>query len=63
VFADAKEVDTHLLGQDSMFDQVPDGLGMGDGAVVIVVSDVAEGIEAENQWKLLSPAGGISHDS
>jgi hypothetical protein len=59
VFADSKEVHAHLLGQDTMFDQVPDGLGMGDRAVVIVVGDVAEGIEAEDEWEPPSPAGGI----
>jgi len=49
VLTDAKEVDPHLVGEDPLFDEVADRLGMGDRAVVFVVGDVAESVEPEDQ--------------
>jgi hypothetical protein len=49
VFTDPEEVHAHLVGKDTLLDNVADRLGVGEGAVVIVVGDIAEGVEAEDE--------------
>jgi hypothetical protein len=49
MFADSDEVDPDLVGDDTLFHEVPDRLGMRQRAVVSVVGDVAEGVEPEDQ--------------
>jgi hypothetical protein len=51
VFTDPEVVRPDLVGQDTLFDKVPDRSGMGERAVVIVVGDIAEGVQAENKWE------------
>src|SRR5260221_2545202 len=51
VFANPKEVHADLVGQDPLLDEVPDGLRVREGAVVLVVRDIAEGVEAKAQWE------------
>jgi hypothetical protein len=60
VFPDPEEVHADLVGEDTLFDDVADRLGMGEGAVVIVVGDIAEGIEAEDEGELRRFASGSS---
>ena len=52
VFTDSEEVDADLVGKDTLFDEVPDRLGMRERAIVIVVGDIAEGVETEDKWEL-----------
>ena len=47
VLANPEEVDADLVGKDTLFDEVPDCLGMRERAIVLVMGDVAEGVEAE----------------
>jgi hypothetical protein len=54
VFADSEEVDADLVGKDTLLDEVPDRPRMRQRAIVVVVSDVAEGVEAEDQGERLS---------
>jgi len=51
VFTDPEEVHADLVGKDTLFDDIPDRLGMGEWAVVIVVGDIAEGVEAEDELR------------
>jgi hypothetical protein len=59
VLADPEEVHAGLLGEDSLLDKVPDRLGMGQRAVAGIVSDIAEGVEAEDKRELRRTACGI----
>ena len=52
MLADPEEVDTDLVGKDAMFDEVPNRLRMRERAVVGVVSDIAEGVEPEDEREL-----------
>ncbi len=52
VFTDSKKVDADLVGKNPLFDDVPDRLGMRKWAVVFVVGDIAECVEAEDEWEL-----------
>ena len=52
VFTDSEEVDADLVGKYALFDEVPDRLGMRERAIVVVVRDIAEGVEAEDEWEL-----------
>jgi len=61
VLTDPEEVHTNLVGKDTLFDEVADRLGMGEWAVVIVVGDIAEGVEAEDEWELRRFACGSSY--
>jgi hypothetical protein len=49
VLADAEETHADLVGEDTLLDEVPDRLGMRERAIVVVVRDVAEGVEAEDE--------------
>jgi hypothetical protein len=49
VFADAEEVQADLVGEDALLDDVADRLRVREGAAVIAVGDVAEGVEAEDE--------------
>jgi hypothetical protein len=51
VFTDPDEIDPDLVGEDTLFDKVADRLCMGERAVVVVVGDVAEGVEPEGEWE------------
>ena len=53
VFADPEEVDADLVGEDALLDEVPDRLRMRQRAVVVVVGDVAEGVEPEDERERL----------
>jgi hypothetical protein len=61
VFADTEEVHGDLVGQNTLFDDVPNRLGMGQWAVALVVGDVAEGVEAEDKWELRRFGRGSSY--
>jgi hypothetical protein len=61
VFADPEEVHADLLGMDALFDEVPDRLGMGQRAIVIVVGDIAEGVQAEDKRERRTFARGFSY--
>ena len=52
VLADPEEVDADLVGEDALLDEVPDRLRVRERAVVLVVRDIAEGVEAEDKWEL-----------
>src|SRR5258708_9226094 len=52
VFANPEEIHADLVGKDPLFDDVPDGLSVREWAVILVVRDIAEGVEAEGQWEL-----------
>jgi hypothetical protein len=52
MFADAEEVDADLFCEDALFDDVPDRLGVREWAVVLVVGEIAEYIEAEDEWEV-----------
>src|SRR2546423_14581218 len=52
VFANPEEIHADLVGKDPLFDDVADGLRVREGAVILVVRDIAEGVEAEGQWEL-----------
>jgi hypothetical protein len=56
MFADAEELDTHLVGQHPLFDKVPDCLSVRQWAIFIVMGDIAECVEAEDEWERLSRA-------
>ncbi len=60
VFTDPEEVHAHLVGKHTLFDKVADRLGMGQRAVVIVVGDIAKGVQAEDERELRRFACGIS---
>jgi hypothetical protein len=49
VFTNPEEVDADLVGKDALLDDVPDRLRMRERAVVFVVRDVAECVEAEHE--------------
>jgi hypothetical protein len=49
VFTDPEEVHPDLVAKDTLFDEVPDRLGMREWTIVIVVRDIAEGVEAEDK--------------
>jgi hypothetical protein len=49
VFTDSEEVHADLVGQDTLFDDVPDRLGVGERAAVDVVGDIAERVEAKDE--------------
>src|SRR5215469_1629450 len=51
VFANPKEIQTDLVGQHPFFDDVADGLRVREWAILLVVRDIAEGVEAEGQWE------------
>ena len=65
VLTDAEEVDADLLGEDALFDDVPNRLGVGERAVLGVVGDVAEGVqpEDERELRLLVAGGERTHGS
>jgi hypothetical protein len=50
VLADPEEVDADLVGKDALLDEVADRLRVRERAVVLVVGDVAEGVEPEDEW-------------
>src|SRR6202011_2903717 len=52
VFANPEEIHTDLVGKDPLFNDVPDGLSVREWAVILVVRDIAEGVEAEGKWEL-----------
>src|SRR5712692_7715109 len=52
VFANPEEIHTDLVGKHPLFDEVADGLSVRDWAVILVVRDIAEGVEAEGKWEL-----------
>ena len=52
-FTNAEEVHAKLVGQDTLIDEVPDCLGMRERAIIIVVRDIAEGVEAEDKGELV----------
>ncbi len=52
VLADAEEVDAQLVGKDTFLDDVSDGLGMRERAVLGIVGDVPERVEAEDKREL-----------
>ena len=47
-----------LVGQDSLLDHIADRLGVRQRAVIGVVGDVAEGVEAEDERERRGPRGG-----
>jgi hypothetical protein len=49
VLSDSEEVDADLVGEDALFDDVPDRLRMREREVVFVMRDVAERVEAEHE--------------
>ena len=49
VLADPEEVDPDLVGEDAVLDEVPDRLRVRERAIVLVVCDVAEGVEPEGR--------------
>ena len=51
VLADPEEVHAHLLGENTLLDHVPERLGVGERAVLGVVGDIAEGVQAEDKRK------------
>jgi hypothetical protein len=53
VLADPEEVDADLVGQDALLDEVADRLCVRERAVLSIVRDVAERVEAEDEWKRL----------
>jgi hypothetical protein len=52
VLADPKEVDADLVGEDALFDDIPDRLGMGLRSVFLVVGAIAERVEPEDEREL-----------
>ena len=52
VLADPEEVHADLVGEDALLDEVADRLGVRERAAVLVVGDVAEGVEAEDEREL-----------
>jgi len=62
VLTDAEEIHAYLLGKYTLFDEVPDRLGMREWAVVSIVGDIAEGVEAEYEREVRGFAWGITHD-
>src|SRR5256714_14804342 len=52
VFANPEEIHADLVGKDPLFDDVPDCLSVREWAVILVVGDIAEGVEAEGKWEL-----------
>jgi hypothetical protein len=49
VFADPEEVHADLVGKDASFDEVADRPGVRERASVVVVGDIAEGVQAEDE--------------
>src|SRR5207253_8933897 len=60
VFADTKEVDTYLLRENALLDDVADRLRMRKGTVDGVVLVVAERVQPEHQWKAGRSASGLA---
>src|SRR5260370_1546257 len=52
VLANPEEIHADLVGKDPLFDDVPDCLSVREWAVILVVRDIAEGVEAEGKWEL-----------
>ena len=61
VLTDAEEVHSHLLGKNTFFDDVTDRLGVRKRAVIGVVSDIAAGVEAEDERKFRRLALGLAY--
>jgi hypothetical protein len=59
VLTDPEEVHPHLVGEHTLFDEVPDRLGMREWAVIIVMRDIAEGVEAEDKGELRKCCGHV----
>jgi hypothetical protein len=57
VLANAEDVDADLVGKDALLDDVADGLGVRQRAVVVVMADVAGGVETEDEGN----GHGVSH--
>jgi len=51
VLTDSEEIDADLVGKDTLFDEIPDCLRVREWTVVIVVGDIAESVEAEDNWE------------
>ena len=49
MLADPEVIRTDMVGKYPLLDDVPDRLGMPEGPVVLVMRDVAEGVESEDQ--------------
>ena len=58
VFADPEEVHPDLVGKDALFDDIADRLGVREPVALLVVGEVAEGVEAEDQRELPGFDGG-----
>jgi hypothetical protein len=52
VFTDPEEVHADLVGEDAFLDHIADRLRVGQWAAVVVVGDIAEGVEAEDEGEL-----------
>jgi hypothetical protein len=51
VLTDPEEIDADLVGKDTLLDEIPDCLRVREWTVVIVVGDIAESVEAEDNWE------------
>jgi len=52
VFANPKEIQGNLVRKDPLLDEIPDSLRVRERAVILVVRDIAEGVEAKGEWEL-----------
>ena len=52
VLADAEEVDADLVGEHALLDDAADRLRVGERPAAVVVDQVAERVEAEDEWEL-----------
>ncbi|WP_244422149.1 hypothetical protein [Ktedonobacter racemifer] len=52
VFANPEEIHAGLVGKDPLFNDVADVLSVREWAVILVVCDIAEGVKAQDKWKL-----------
>ncbi len=57
VLADAEEVDADFVGEDALFDDVPNRLGVRLRAIVLVVSPITERVETEDERNSTAPSG------
>jgi hypothetical protein len=58
VLADPEEVHADLVCQDPLLYEIPDRLRVGERAIVIVVRDIAERVEAEEERELATVVSG-----
>src|SRR5258706_2549638 len=52
VFANPVEIHADLVRKDPLLDKIPDRLRVRERAVILVMRDIAEGVEAKGEWEL-----------